>query len=181
MSDSVSPALPTTSGSRERASSQSAIRAPRSSRAADLAYSSFYGGALGGSAIAVFFLILDAVRGRPLFTPSLLGSALFTGTDPDTVTTVRVDLVAYFSVVHFAAFFALGAVASVLYRGSGALPGRTAALAGVLFALLTGALLVGDWLLMPGVVSVLGVFQVLAANAVTAGVMTWFIRRAHEE
>jgi hypothetical protein len=149
----------------------------RASRTADLAYSSLYGGALGGSAIAIFFLILDVVQGEPLLTPSVIGAALFTNADPATVSAVRVDMVAYFSLIHFAAFFALGAVASRLYLAADALR-HTIALAGVIFALLTATLVAADWLFMSGVVVTLGIFQVLAANAVTAWVMASFVARA---
>jgi hypothetical protein len=151
---------------------------PRASRVADLAYSSFYSGALGGSAIALLFLILDAVRGEALFTPSLLGTALFTGADAATVATVRLDMVAYFSAVHFAAFFTLGGIASRLYVDTDALRGRVGRLAVVIFVLMTGALFAADLLLMSGAVSRVGIVPVLVANAVTAGVMASFIGRA---
>ena len=48
---------------------------------ADLAYESLYCAAIGGSVIALFFLVIDAVNGQPLFTPSLLGGVLFGGAD----------------------------------------------------------------------------------------------------
>jgi len=158
-------------------SAGAASRGPSPNKTADIVYGAFYGGAVGGAAIAVFFLILDTLQGRPLFTPSLIGTAVFTGTDPASVTTVRMDLVAYFSLVHFAAFFALGAAASQLYLTS-AVMRRQASLAAVLFGLLTVTLFAADWLVMSGVVSLLGIFQVLAANAVTAWVMAAFISRA---
>src|ERR671931_209519 len=34
-------------------------------------------GLLGAATIAVWFLILDAIQGRPLYTPTVLGTALF--------------------------------------------------------------------------------------------------------
>jgi hypothetical protein len=179
MPEAASSVRSTTSAAPESAAATPAGgRAPRASRAADLAYSTFYGGALGGSAIAVFFLILDAVQGRPLFTPSLIGTAFFTDADPAAVSGVRVDMVAYFSLVHFVAFFALGGVASLLYLKWAALRGRTLALAGVVFALLTATLLAADWLVIPGAVATLGLVRVLAANAVTAWVMAAFIAGA---
>jgi len=179
MSDSVSSARATTSGSSARgAASGSIVSGPRESRAADLAYSTFYSGALGGSTIAVLFLVLDAVRGQPLFTPSLLGTALFTGVDPATVSAIRLDMVAYFSVVHFAAFFALGGIASRLYLDARAFRGRTFRLAALLFFIMTGALLIADQLLMAGAASGIGMIQILLANAGTAAVMARFVEGA---
>lgn len=174
--DSASTARSTTSSAPGQASPTAGPTRPSGAgRTADLAYATVYGGAIGGSAIAIFFLILDAFAGHPLFTPSLMGTVLFTAADPSAVTAVRVDMVAYFSLVHFATFFALGAVASRLYLDWTPVRGRVPALAGVLFILLTATLLVVDRLAMPGVVSALGIIAVLGANAVTATAMSWFV------
>jgi len=147
----------------------------RPSRANDLAYGAFYGGALGGSIIAIFFLIVDAIRGQALYTPSMLGTALFLDT---VVPGVRLDMVALFSIVHFAAFVALGGVASWLHLTWEPLRDRAVALAILLFVLLTGALFLGDWLFMDGVAAALGIFEVLLANALTAAAMAAFVTRA---
>jgi hypothetical protein len=37
---------------------------------ADFLYETFYGGAIGGSILALFFLAVDTLAGQPLFTPS---------------------------------------------------------------------------------------------------------------
>src|SRR5205823_15038228 len=37
-------------------------------------------GLVGAGAIAIWFLILDTVRGRPFYTPTVLAPALFRGT-----------------------------------------------------------------------------------------------------
>jgi hypothetical protein len=36
-------------------------------------------GLLGAAAVAIWFLLLDLLRGQPFFTPAALGSALFDG------------------------------------------------------------------------------------------------------
>ena len=36
-------------------------------------------GTLGAATIALWFLVLDILAGRPLYTPNVLGTALFTG------------------------------------------------------------------------------------------------------
>jgi hypothetical protein len=176
MPDSAFPARQTTTTAPE--STGAPASTTRAGRTADLLYSSLYGGAIGGATIALFFLVLDAFQGRPLFTPSLIGTAFFTGADPASVTATRLDMVAYFSLMHFVAFFALGAVASRLYVGVEILRGSATALGVVLFALLTITILAADVVLMSGVIGALGLFQVLAANAVTAWVMAAFVRKA---
>lgn len=147
----------------------------RPSRANDLAYGAFYGGALGGTVIALFFLIVDAIQGQALYTPSMLGTALFLDT---VVPGVRLDMVALFSIVHFATFFALGGVASWLHLTWEPLRGRVVGLGAILFVLLTGALFLGDWLFLDGVAIALGIVEVLLANALTAAAMAAFIVRA---
>ena len=147
----------------------------RPSRANDLAYGAFYGGALGGSVIAMFFLIMDALRGQALYTPSMMGTALFLDT---IVPGVRIDMVALFSIVHFAAFFALGGVASWLHLTRESVRGRAVVLGATIFGLLTAALFLGNWLLMDGVVAAIGVVEVLIANALTAVAMAAFITKA---
>ena len=39
-------------------------------------------GILGAATIAVWFLIVDSVRGQPFYTPSILGTALFKDGSP---------------------------------------------------------------------------------------------------
>jgi len=75
-------------------------------------------GAIGAGTIAAWFLVLDVLRGRPLFTPTVLGTALVRGpglASPETLP-VSVPLVLLFTLVHGVVFVALGAVACGLVR-----------------------------------------------------------------
>ena len=72
-------------------------------------------GILGAATIAVWFLIVDSVRGQPFYTPSILGTALF----KDGVTTpeslgVDLEVVFLFTWVHGLVFTAVGWLASWL-------------------------------------------------------------------
>src|SRR5437879_8435009 len=43
----------------------------------------FIAGLIGAGAVALWFLVVDIIAGRPFFTPAMLGSAVFFGeTDP---------------------------------------------------------------------------------------------------
>ena len=65
-------------------------------------------GLLGGFTVALWFLILDMVKGRPLYTPSILGQViLFRSMSPEARPTVPSAVVAY-TVLHFAVFIGLG-------------------------------------------------------------------------
>ncbi len=74
-------------------------------------------GVLGAATIAIWFLIVDTIEGHPLYTPSILGSALFrNGTafgSPDG-SHVSFDMVVAFTWVHLLVFGFLGGVASHL-------------------------------------------------------------------
>jgi hypothetical protein len=72
-------------------------------------------GFLGGSVVAVWFLLYDAVRLRPLHTPALLGAAVLQGLrDPERLIP-RLDVVVGYTVFHFAVFAFFGiAVAALL-------------------------------------------------------------------
>jgi hypothetical protein len=154
--------------------------ASRSSLSAEMLFDAFYGAAFGGSAIALFFLIADSLAGHPLFTPSLVGTALFTDTPAAAVTEVRLDMVAYYSILHFAVFGALGGIVSQLCRWTGLAGRHPLMVAGVVFAILTGSLLVGEQILMPGVVSAMGLGLVLVGNALAGIVMAQLITWAHK-
>ena len=172
MSDTTT-ARPRTSDAPENSGTAGGPHRP--SRANDLAYGAFYGGALGGTVIAFFFLIVDVVRGQALYTPSMLGTAMFTDT---IVPGVRLDMVALFSIAHFAAFFLLGGIASWLHLTWDPLRGRMLPLAAVIFTLLTVSLFVADWLFLDGIVPGLGIAEVLLANALTAAAMAAFFGKA---
>jgi len=74
-------------------------------------------GLIGGATIAIWFLILDALAGHPLYTPSLLGTALFKGPlllpSPQDVP-ISLNMVLAFSCVHGLIFAAIGAIGSWL-------------------------------------------------------------------
>ncbi len=71
-------------------------------------------GLVGAVAVAVWFLVLDLVQGRPLFTPGALGSALFLGATDLAMVEVTFWTVVGYTLVHLAVFAAVGLVAAVI-------------------------------------------------------------------
>lgn len=65
-------------------------------------------GAIGAGAIALWFLVLDAADGRPLFTPAALGSALLLGAQTPGDVHITLGIVAAYTMLHLLAFFAVG-------------------------------------------------------------------------
>lgn len=76
-------------------------------------------GLIGAATIALWFLVVDTLRGRPLYTPSLLGTAIFQGRDaitrPETHS-VSLWMVLLFTVAHGLIFVVIGQLAARLIR-----------------------------------------------------------------
>jgi hypothetical protein len=146
---------------------------------ADVVYDAFFGGGIGGSTIALFFLVVDVLEGHPLLTPTMMGAVLFNGVAASSVETVRLDMVSYFSIVHFATFFVLAGALSYLSRVSRAIEGHLLVMAALVFSVLTAFILAADWLFMPGVVATLGYGPVIVGNALTGLAMAAFMKWSH--
>jgi hypothetical protein len=135
-------------------------------------------GILGASVVALFFLLVDLLAGRPFWTPYLLGSVLFRGqlpapgSEPEPLlwlayTGVHVTVFIGFAVP--AAFWALARLPSS--RG----PARTSLLALALFLGFEGVFLMLAELFASGLVGMLGTARVTAANALAAIAMASFV------
>ncbi|MGD8287680.1 MAG: hypothetical protein PVI31_03520 [Gemmatimonadota bacterium] len=143
---------------------------------ADLLFDIFFAGGVGGSATALFFLVVDGVLGRLFFTPSAIGTALFTGEAVSAATPVRLDMVVYFSIVHFALFGTVAFAAAELTRWRPDLERRPLLMAGIIFAVLTAGVFLANAFVLHGVLSAIGIVPVIAANAVTGVAMAVFFR-----
>jgi uncharacterized membrane protein len=71
-------------------------------------------GLIGAGAVAVWFLIVDTVSGRPFYTPAILGSAASLGLRDPSEVVINLQSVGAYTAFHFLAFFAVGIVAAVL-------------------------------------------------------------------
>jgi len=74
----------------------------------------FIAGLIGAGGVALWFLIVDTINGRPFYTPALLGSAVFWGLrDPTQVQVVFSTVIGY-SMIHVIAFWVVGSAAAAL-------------------------------------------------------------------
>jgi hypothetical protein len=74
-------------------------------------------GLLGAATIALWFFVVDIFSGRPFYTPSLLGSALFRrgiALDQPETQTVSFEMVLIYTWVHAMVFCVIGGLASKL-------------------------------------------------------------------
>src|SRR2546428_14123165 len=77
----------------------------------------FIAGLIGAAAVALWFLIVDVIAGRPFFTPAMLGSAVFLGVhDPSQVVIEYFRIIGY-TMIHVSAFIIMGTISVVLAAG----------------------------------------------------------------
>lgn len=79
-------------------------------------------GLIGAITVATWFMVLDLFLGRPLFTPATLGSALLLGVRDLDAVQVTMGVVLGYSIVHLAAFVALGILVVAIVRKARATP-----------------------------------------------------------
>lgn len=132
----------------------------------------------GASAVAVWFLILDTVRGHPLFTPSAFGSALLAGQATTPADPISMTMVLAYTAVHVAIFLAAGLFVAGMARAAVDTPPL----------LFLGFLLsVAFHALFMGLVAILAEYIPTAwwaagvANILAGGVMVYLAWRANPE
>ena len=74
----------------------------------------FVAGLIGAGGVAVWFLVVDSIGGRPFYTPAMLGSAVFLGVHDPAVVQVAFPTVIMYSMVHVLAFWLVGTIAAML-------------------------------------------------------------------
>lgn len=137
-------------------------------------------GLIGAAAVAIWFLIVDTVGGRPLYTPALLGAVL-AGT-PDAAFAAesgsRLSYAALYTVVHLLAFAALGVLATFLVHRAERTPALVALLL-MLFAAVEVSFIAFVALLEVQAIGEIAWYQVAIGNVVAALVMGWYLIRNH--
>jgi hypothetical protein len=134
-------------------------------------------GVIGALMVAVWFLILDTIAGRPLYTPSLLGKILFGIPNAMQDPTVVRSIVAAYTGVHMAIFVVVGSVAAYLVAAAEHMPPMRI-LFFCFFVVFQGAFFVYDLLAGDGLIGKLGVTTVIIANLLAAGGMcAYFVWR----
>lgn len=127
-------------------------------------------------ALALWFLVIDALAGRPLHTPAFLARVLL-GAD---VITLSAAQIAVYTVVHFALFLVLGAAVGWLMDRLDAVPG-------ILLGFVLGFLLFnlvfygGVWLTGTDVVNYLGWVEVLIGNVIAGLTLVGVVRLLHPQ
>jgi hypothetical protein len=139
----------------------------------------FISGVLGAATVAVWFLVIDMIQGRPFHTPTVLGTALFgRGVWPATLETMppSFEMVAMFTWVHVLAFAVVGGVVARLIVMAERNPSLGFGFV-LLFVILEACFTVAAMIVAEPVLRALTWPAILAANFLAAAVMAgyfWF-------
>ncbi|MFN2636465.1 MAG: hypothetical protein ABR585_05535 [Gemmatimonadaceae bacterium] len=135
-------------------------------------------GFIGATAIAVWFLIVDLIAGRPFYTPIFLGKGVVSVLGKNMMGDTAFTHVVGYTIFHYAAFFLVGIVLTVIVHQAERTP---AILAGLLVAFVMMTL--GFYMIAAAFAqSALGQLawpQIFIANLLAAGLMGGYLWRKH--
>jgi hypothetical protein len=134
-------------------------------------------GLIGASAVALWFLVIDAALREPLFTPSLVADALLRGTPAAADHQVNLAMVAAFTALHSLAFIGFGVVAAWIVDQFEHTPDLPLIAIGVFLGLEAG-FVTATKLVVPDVAAVIGHGFIVAGNVFAAVGMAFYLRDA---
>ncbi|HLK12802.1 MAG TPA: hypothetical protein VKW76_15620 [Candidatus Binatia bacterium] len=138
-------------------------------------------GLAGAAAIALWFLLIDVVQGRPLYTPTVLGTALFRGgrglDDPASLA-VSLEMVISFTWIHALIFLLIGMATAWLVASVERNPSLGFGVV-LLFVVLQYGFLQVSMIVAEPVLHALAWPAVLGGNLLAAATMVAVIRWRH--
>jgi hypothetical protein len=136
-------------------------------------------GLIGATAVAVWFLVLNAAAGRELlYTPTVLGRGLFRVLGPWGAESPLVWAAAY-TVFHYAAFIAVGIIVVLVVHQSERTPAILALLLIAFVVLEAGFYGLTAILADEAVLGDMAWYQIGLANLIAAALMGWYLWRRH--
>lgn len=137
-------------------------------------------GLIGAGSVAAWFLFVDLIAGRPLYTPAVLGSAAFQGLrDPSTVV-VGFDSVGAYTATHVFLFILVGLIASAMANEAKKSPEVLWLLAEFFIVFEIGFYAVVGIVFTP-LLAALAWVNVAVGNLLAAVAMGYYLWRAHPE
>lgn len=148
----------------------------------------FVAGLIGAAAVALWFLIVDMINGRPFFTPAMLGSAVFWRTfDPGQVTTLFTTdpervfaAVVGYTMLHVVTFIVVGIIAAALAYQVERFP-STLFIVVVFFAIFEFGFYIVVAVLAQPLLGALAWWSVAIGNAIAALGMGYYLWKKHPE
>ena len=145
---------------------------------AQIAEDGIFSGMIGALSVAVWFLILDLIAGRPLYTPSLLGKVLFLGSQAIEDTAIDPTMVVVYTGLHMVVFMSFGMVAAYMVSASERFPAM-GILFLFLFVIFEAIFFIYSLAFGGELIGTLGLWAVIVANLLAAGGMSYYFIRRH--
>ena len=138
----------------------------------------FIAGCIGAAAVALWFLIVDSINGQPLFTPAMLGSAVFWGSPNPAHVLIEPARIFGYTMIHVSAFVVVGCIAAALAAEVEVAP-STLFLVIVGFCFFEVGFYILVALLAKPLLGYLAWWSVAIGNALAAFGMGYFLWREH--
>lgn len=138
-------------------------------------------GVIGALAVAIWFLILDTLNGRPLYTPTVLGTALFRageGIQPPGALSVSWEMTLMYTWIHILSFCVIGGIAAQMLEWAEKNPNLGFGIL-LLFVILEFGFVVAAFLFAEPVLHALAWPAVLIGNLLAAGAMGGYFWQRH--
>ena len=140
-------------------------------------------GTLGAATIALWFLLLDTISGQPLYTPTVLGTALFRGgaglESPHTLP-ISFDMVLAFTWLHMLVFVVIGGLASLLFAQAERRPSLGFGIV-LLFVVFEFGFIAVAIVFAETVLKALTMPAILVGNLLAAAAMAVYLWRRHPQ
>jgi hypothetical protein len=138
-------------------------------------------GAIGATSVAIWFLIIDTIQGRPFFTPITLGRAAMSFFGPQAADEGPIFFVIWYTIFHYAAFFAVGCFAEMLCEIAEKEPSVLAGFLILFVAFEIGFHGVVALLQETTVLGTLAWYNIMIGNLIAALLMGYYLYRRHPE
>jgi hypothetical protein len=145
-----------------------------------IAREGFVAGVIGAGAVAVWFLLVDLLAGHALFTPAMLGSALFFGLRDPAAVQVTVPAVVGYTMVHVIMFTLTGMIAAAWACLADRFP-STLFLAVFFFVAYEVGFYIVNVAFAEPLLGALAWYNVAAGNAIAAVGMGFYLWRVHPQ
>jgi hypothetical protein len=130
-------------------------------------------GLIGASVVAVWFLVVDILRGRPLLTPAVLGAAVFYGVKSPEGVHIAAGPILGYTLLHGLAFVAFGIIAAGLIVATEREPGLFIAFV-ILFGSFEAFFFGAAAALGQSVIGALVWWTILVGNLLASAAMLWY-------
>jgi hypothetical protein len=136
-------------------------------------------GILGATSVALWFLVVDSLNGRPLFTPAVLGASLFDLLGSGFGGRGLVVHVLVYTLVHYAAFMLVGVAAVQLLHAGERKPSMMLGFLALFIVFELGFYALTTVLARSPLFGEIAWYQFGAANLLAAGLMGFYLWRVH--